>query len=219
MAKRSVAKRWWYRFIWLTCRIILTIYVGMRRKLNGHIPTTGGALVCSNHQSHLDPMLVGTAFSRRANYLARKTLFDNPAFGWLCKSLDAIPIDRDGMGLGGVKETLRRLRREEIVVIFPEGTRCTDGKIAPLKPGICSIARRGRCAMIPAGIAGSFEAWPKGRKFPFPGRVRLYFGEPITVEQIAAYSDEELLAELTQRIENCQQVAQRWRDEGKLPNA
>ncbi len=217
MAKPSLVKRWWYVFCWVVVRCALTIGFRLRAKNRKHVPKEGGAMLCSNHQSHLDPMLVGTSLHRRANYLARKTLLDIPVFDRLMLSLDAIPIDRDGLGLSGIKETLRRLRANELVLMFPEGTRSSDGKVAPLKSGICALARRGRCPLVPIGIAGAYEAWPRHHKLPYPGRVRVVFGEPISVEQIAELSDEELLVELTQQMQKCQEAAQQWRDNGKLP--
>ena len=66
----------------------------------------GGVLVVSNHQSHLDPPLIGIGCPRRMNYLARDTLFRFAPFAWLIRSVDAIPIDREGIGLGGIKEAL-----------------------------------------------------------------------------------------------------------------
>ena len=92
----------------------------------------------SNHQSHLDPVLVGLASDQRLNYLARDTLFGFAPFRWLINSLDAIPIDREGLGLGGLKETLKRLKRGESVLMFPEGTRTRDGEVGRLRPGFCA---------------------------------------------------------------------------------
>ena len=92
-------------------------------------------LVVSNHQSHLDPILVGLACDRRLNYVARDTLFGFAPFRWLIYSLDAIPIDREGIGLGGLKESIRRLRAGEMLLVFPEGTaQCATAKSASLSP-------------------------------------------------------------------------------------
>ena len=112
---------------------------GVRYSGRANIPKTGAVLVVSNHQSHLDPTLVGAGCDRRMNYLARETLFHFAPLRWLIRSLDAIPIDRDGLGLNGIKESLRRLKRGEMVLIFPEGTRTRDGDVAPFRPGLpCS---------------------------------------------------------------------------------
>ena len=126
-----------------------------------HVPPSGGGLVMSNHQSNMDPVLVGLATNRRLNYLARETLFAFAPFRWLIKSLDAIAIDREGLGLAGLKETLRRLKRGELVLIFPEGTRTRDGEIAPLKSGFCAVARRIRVvAPDPTAAAANRIAGP-----------------------------------------------------------
>ena len=112
-------------------------------------PIEGGAIVCCNHQSFFDPVIVGLVCDRRLNYLARENLFHSRAFGALIRWYDAIPIQRDGLGLSGLKETLRRLKRGEFVLVFPEGTRTRDGQVQTLKPGICVLSP------TRAGAAGS----------------------------------------------------------------
>src|SRR6185369_4246968 len=94
-------------------------------------------------------------------------------------SLDAIPIDRDGLGLAGLKETLKRLKRGEMVLIFPEGTRTPDGQVAPLKPGFCAIARRANVPLVPVAIDGAFDAWPRFSPVPRPATIHVEFGPPI----------------------------------------
>ena len=102
------------------------------------------------------------------NYLARETLFRFAPLGWLIHSLDAIPIDRDGLGLNGIKESLRRLKRGEMVLIFPEGTRTRDGEMAPFRPGFTVLAARSKAWILPVAIEGAFDAWPRSRKLPRP---------------------------------------------------
>ena len=106
------------------------------------MPATGGGLVLSNHQSNLDPIVIGLCCTRRLNYVARQTLFSFAPLRWLLESLEVIPIDREGSGFGGLKETLKRLKRGEIVVLFPEGTRTPDGEVHSMKPGFCALAKR-----------------------------------------------------------------------------
>src|SRR6185436_16558080 len=118
------------------------------------------------------------------NYLARDTLFNVPGLSLLIAFLDAIPIDREGGGLAGLKETLKRLKAGELVLIFPEGTRTGDGEVAPLKPGFISVARRSRVPLIPVGLEGAFQAWPRTSPFPRVGRIAIVIGEPISAEQI-----------------------------------
>ena len=199
----------WASYRATQCALWLIALVVFRARRGGIdlIPATGAALFCSNHQSFLDPMLIGAASPRRLNYLARDTLFKSRFFGWLIRWYDSIPIDRTGMGISGIKETLRRLKREQAVVVFPEGTRTRDGEIASLKPGFCAIARRGKATLVPIGIEGAFDAWPRGQKWPKTKPIRIEFGEPIPPETAAEWDDEQLVAELERRIRECHERA------------
>ena len=147
MAQRSLPQRLWYDALRVICRLTGILVFRIRCRGREFVPRDGGGLVLSNHQSHLDPVLVGLATDRRLNYLARDTLFKFAPFRWLINSLDAIPLDREGLGLGGLKETLKRLKRGELVLIFPEGTRTRDGEVGTLKPGFCAGPSRRRAAV------------------------------------------------------------------------
>jgi 1-acyl-sn-glycerol-3-phosphate acyltransferase len=204
---RTLVKRVGYDAIKCLLQFVAVSGYGLRVIGRDHWPQTGGGLICSNHQSMFDPPLVGITCQRRMNYLARDTLFPIPVLGSLIRFLDAIPIDREGVGLSGIKETLRRLKAGELVLIFPEGTRTSDGDVKPLKPGFISLARRGRVPLVPVGLDGTYQAWPRTSRFPRLGRVAVAIGEPISVEQVAAMSDSDLLADLAQRIRVCHEEA------------
>ena len=150
----------WYRLFQRMLQLAAVLAYRVRYSGWQTFRQEGGVLVVSNHQSHLDPPLVGIGCPRRMNYLARDTLFRFAPFGWLIHSVDAIPIDREGIGLGGIKEALKRLKRGEMVLIFPEGTRTHDGEIAPFRPGFTTLAVRSKAAILPVAIDGAFEAFP-----------------------------------------------------------
>ena len=82
-------------------------------------------------------------------------------------------------GSGGIKESLKRLKRGEMVLIFPEGTRTRDGEIAPFRPGFTALAVRSNAAILPVAVEGAFQVWPRWKKFPGLGRIRVHYGEPI----------------------------------------
>jgi len=192
-------------------RIIFLLAFRFRCLGRQHLPEDGGALICANHQSFLDPVLVGTTCDRRLNYIARKTLFRFGAFARLISFWDAIPIDQEGSGLGGIKESLKRLRRGELVLIFPEGSRTEDGEVAEFKPGFCSLARRGRVPVVPLAFDGAFDAWPRWRPFPVPAPICICIGEPLSCELIKSLTDEELVAEVRQRVLGCHKRARELR--------
>jgi 1-acyl-sn-glycerol-3-phosphate acyltransferase len=207
MAQRSLFRRAGYAFLRWLARLIAVACYRIRYRGRAHIPATGSAVVCSNHQSFFDPIFVGTAFNRRLNYLARKSLFGGP-LGWLLQFLDSIPIDREGFNLGAVKETLTRLKRGEMVLMFPEGTRSPDGRMQPLKSGFVPLVRRSRAILLPVALDGAYQAWPRRARWPRMGRVQVCIGEPISPEEVAAMDDEALLAELERRMRDCLARAQ-----------
>ncbi len=207
MSQRSLFKRSGYSFLRVLSRLSVVLAFRIRCHKRERVPTEGGALVCSNHQSFFDPVLVGVGFNRRLNYIARKTLFRFGPFRWAIEFLDAIPIDRDGFGLAGIKETLRRLKRGEMVLIFPEGTRTNDGEVSRLKPGFVALARRGKVPLLPVGMDGAYDAWPRKLLLPRLAKIHVWIGEPITPEMITDLSDEELVQELERRIRECHSLA------------
>jgi 1-acyl-sn-glycerol-3-phosphate acyltransferase len=170
-------------------------------------PVRDGDLICPNHQSNLDPLVVGVACPRAVNYLGKETLFRWPPLGWFLRWNDVIPIDRSRSGIGGMKETLRRLKRGESVALFPEGSRSRDGELQPLMKGFCSLARRTSARLVPVGIEGTFAALPPSASVPRPGRVRVVFGTPIDPDEYADLDDDQLVELLSRRIAVCFAVA------------
>jgi 1-acyl-sn-glycerol-3-phosphate acyltransferase len=185
--------------------LAFAIYFRLRIKGREHVPK-GPMLVCSNHQSHLDPVLVGLACYDPITYLARDTLFK----GWFAKLIvymGAIPIQRDGLGFAGVKKTLERLKIGEKVLVFPEGTRSPDGQLHPFKGGLALIARRAKVPLLPMAIAGAYEAWPRRQKLPMPRTIQMVVGPVIPLEVVQSLDDEQLTALLQSEIEKCWQAA------------
>lgn len=210
-ARRSLGNRAWHAFLKFNCQLGAVSALNIRCGGRDNVPPVGGGLMLSNHQSNLDPVLVGLACNRRLNYVARKTLFKFAPLRWLINSLDAIPIDLEGSGLEGLKETLKRLKRGEIVLLFPEGTRTPNGEVLRMKPGFCAIARRSRLPLFPVALDGAWHAWPRQQLLPGRAIVHVQFGEPIGPELIATLSDEQLTAEVERRIKACHALARQGR--------
>lgn len=198
--------RYWYELCRMVVYLFALVFYRARHTGTQNIPAEGPVLMVSNHQSHLDPPLVGCGCRRHMNFLARDTLFLSPVFAKLISSVNAIPIDREGGGLAGIKETLRRLKRGEMVLLFPEGTRTPNGEIQRFRPGFTTLAVRSKAAIVPAAIEGAFRAWPKTRKFPRFGVIHVHYGEPILPEQVQAMNEGELVAEVERRVRECQAV-------------
>lgn len=159
---RALMHRFWYPPV----STLMTLLFSVRTWGWQHVPMDGGLLVVANHQSFFDPVLVGMALRRRLSYLARKTLFRNPFFAWLIQSFGTIPIDQEKPSLEGIRSALELLRRQEAVVLFPEGERTPHGQMLPLKPGVALLVRRGQVPVLPVGIAGAYDIWPRHAPFP-----------------------------------------------------
>ena len=209
--KSGLFKSAFYRVVRLTARILSVYIFDIRCHDREHTLVDGGAIILSTHQSHFDPVLIGVTFNEHLNYLARRTLFDNVVFAWVIRMLDAIELDRDRSGLAGLKETMKRPKRGEKVLIFPEGTRTNDGKIAPLKPGFLAVARRTKVPLIPVAITGAFEVLPRGSKLPVRYPFRVAVGKAIEPEEFAGLDDDGFLELVSSRLHACYSRAQNSR--------
>lgn len=213
--------------VWVVLQILFqalfSVWLGYRatgyRKLEGE----GGALVLANHQSFLDPLVVGLPFQRPISFLARDSLFRVPVVGWILKNTHVMPINQQAASTASFRDMVKRVQDGWLVGVFPEGTRSATGEIGVLKPGFAAVVRRAKLPVYPVGIAGAYHALPLGGWFLKPSRVRVVFGAPLTVEELEKYTsreqDQELMELVRQRIIACHQAAEAWRISGKPPQS
>lgn len=184
-----------------------------------HLPKTGPVLLVANHQSLLDPPLVGLCANRPLTYLARHGLFDNKYFGAFIRYYGARPIVQDA-GKGGLQAVLDALDRQEAVLVFPEGERTLHGKMNELKPGVSLIVKRANCPVLPVGIAGAYDAWPRNTKrpkfnplfLPDSGRgISVVYGPPVHTDELKALDRAAMLGDLERRIRDVQDKAEKLR--------
>ena len=145
------------------------------RPAGSHIPARAGSLLVSNHLSHLDVFVLGIPTPRPLNYVARSTLF-LPLLGAFIRSVGGFPIQREGMGASGVKETLRRVRKGGVVLLFPEGTRSRDGRLARDQAGDRRAGLRARCRSSPRAWPGRSRPGPGAGPSPLPHPIRIAYG-------------------------------------------
>ena len=205
---RSTASFFWYRFVQYTVATLAEVLLRWRATGQQNVPSSGGVLLVCNHVSFLDVLFLGIPLRRPVNYVARSTLFV-PILGPFIRSVGAFPIQREGIGASGMKETLRRLKAGGIVALFPEGTRSPNGELGPLKPGIAALAARVGVPVVPAGVAGMFESWPRTRPFPVPHPVRIHFGTPILPAELAGLDTEATTALIRDRMVESHERARR----------
>ena len=117
------------------------------------------------------------------NYLARQTLFELASLRKFLNLNDALPIGRKSIGLAGVKESLKRLKHGEMLVMFPGGTQSANGELLPFKPGFELLARRTRSRLLTIALDGYYQAFPHNAKLPKLGETRVVIGEPIAFDE------------------------------------
>ena len=203
--QRHVVQILFYTFVRRLLQVLFSLWFSVRCIGREKVPGDGGVLLASNHQSFLDPILVGMGLHREVHYMARETLFRNPMAGWLIRAVNAFPVKRHSADVGAIKKTLRLLESGEVVNLFGEGTRSRDGTIGEVQPGIIMLARKAGVPVVPVVIDGAFEAWPRDHKFCHCYPVRVMYGRAISPEQIRADGDEGAALALWQQQKQMQQ--------------
>ena len=160
----------------------------------------GPAILASNHASYLDPPLVGVACRKEIYYLARKSLFEKPLFGPLLARLNCVPVDRDRGDVGAVRAILRLLKSEKRVLVFPEGTRSSDGQLQPARAGLGLIITKSFAPVVPVRVFGSFAALPRAGGLQF-APITLVVGKPLFFTKKDLVTEERLVyQELSDRV-------------------
>ena len=155
------------------------------------VPPTGGAILVANHESIWDPFVLGVATPREIHYLAKAELFRWWPLGALLRSLNAFPVERGSGDLAAISEAARRLRRGELLGIFPQGTSKLERQNGWHR-GAARLALATGVPLIPVRLTGT-------RPLPWMTHVRIDVGGPIVVER--ARPTITMARALTERLE------------------
>ncbi|MBR5313949.1 MAG: 1-acyl-sn-glycerol-3-phosphate acyltransferase [Clostridia bacterium] len=119
-----------------------------------NIPAEGPLLVCPNHLSNWDPIILGAACDRQIRFMAKASLFKIPLLNVLIKTLGAFPIQRGMADPGALKTAIKHLKDGDAVGVFPQGKRYmnVEPKDTGVKPGIGMIAYRSKADVLPISI-------------------------------------------------------------------
>lgn len=192
-----------YTIGWHCLRTILLVVFRWKTYHVERVPLTGPVILASNHASFLDPPLAGVAVPRVVNCLARESLFRFPIMGWVLRSWSCVPVDRDGGGAAGLKAILERLRRGGAILLFPEGTRSSDGQLQPARAGVGLTVIKSDAPVVPVRVFGTFEAYGRHMRFPRPYRVAVKYGTPMDFKALreeAATCDRRRLKIIHQQV-------------------
>ena len=188
-----------YRIGYTLCNLVGKVAFDFKVYGRENLIEVGAAILASNHQSYLDPPCIGMACRNDIYYLARNTLYQRPLIGPLLKRLNTVPVDRDRGDVSSIKAIIRLLRSGHRVIIFPEGTRSSDGQLQPARAGLGMIIAKTLAPVVPVRVFGSFEALPRvgGLKLR---PVSVVVGKPMRFSEDALKGDRDVYQKLSDQV-------------------
>ena len=165
-----------------------------RIKVNGkeNIPKEGPVLLCPNHVHALDSVIILMHTKRQVHALAKDDLFNNKILNWLAKIFGIYPIKPESADIDAIKTALRIFKNNEVLMIFPEGTRNGMARGVPLKNGPVTLAIKSGTPIVPIGIKGNFKAFSK---------IVVNIGKPRDYSQYKdKLKDKEFISNLTKEL-------------------
>jgi len=165
-----------------------------------------GRLPCifiANHQSFIDVWVMMCLVPPTTRFVAKRELFRIPVFGWVLSASGCIPIDRGNrsQAIRSLEAAAERIRGGTSVVLYPEGTRSTDGRLQPFKKGAFHLALQAGVPIVPVAITGSFDVLAPVRLLARPGPVSVHVEPPIDVAPFQPGDSDGLLAVVRSAIE------------------
>jgi len=144
-----------------------------------NVPSTGGALLASNHASFADPVFLGASVNRNLHYMARASLFKPERIDRFLRSLNAFPVHRGAADRRAIRQALELLDSGNLLLMFAEGTRTYDGTLGKAQAGVGLIAHKTTAAILPVFLGGTLEVLPRKAKMLKLAKVTVSFGKPL----------------------------------------
>lgn len=165
-----------------------------------HLPSTGAAIIASNHLSFSDSIFMPLVVKRKVTFVAKAEYFTGRGIrGWLVKMFfigtGTIPVDRTGgrSAHAAIETQLRVLREGCLAGIYPEGTRSPDGRLYRGKTGVARLALESGAPVVPVAMLNGDEIQPPGRTLPRLRRVRIRFGPPLDFHRYAGMAGDRVV--------------------------
>lgn len=144
-------------------------------------------IMCANHTSNWDPPILYTATKREMYMMAKEELFKNKFIYWFAGKTNIFPVKRGKHDIESIKKSLKVLKENKILAIFPEGTRNGIKKRGKIQNGSAYLAARSGVEVIPVRIEGSFKPFTK---------VKLYYGNPLDFSKYQSKKPEKEILDL-----------------------
>ncbi|MBS1723976.1 MAG: 1-acyl-sn-glycerol-3-phosphate acyltransferase [Armatimonadetes bacterium] len=195
----------WYRTAAFLARCGFRCLGGLKVVGAERVPMSGPLLVAPIHVSHFDPPIVGATCPRPLRFMAKEELFRSRLFGGLIRSLGAYPVRRGESDTATIRKTIEWLQEGSAVLVFPEGSRGNGEEMKVIQSGIAVLAKRTGATILPVGINGTFQSYPRGAKKPKRAKFTVVYGEPFRYADLPTTGNEkqdrsQFAQELRERI-------------------
>ncbi len=206
----------WYlisRVFWLIGKIFFRMQVrGLDR-----LPKSGPFIISPNHQSYLDaPALMGILpwrVFRRQFSVGTSEIFGAGIARKIAYTLNLVPVDPDSNLVPAMKAGAFGLRKDKVLILFPEGERSIDGSPKKFKKGAAILSANLDVPIVPVALAGFHESWPRGKGFQKFTKLKVVVGEPIYPGERP--QDEAVYDSLTTELRN--RVVKMWNEVQQRP--
>lgn len=179
-----------YRFARFLLKIIFKIKYKLIVHGNTKLPNTP-LIICANHINLWDPILLAIIFDRPIRFMAKKELFENRFLGFLLNKFGAFPVDRENVNIKTIKDSIKLVKNNEVLGIFPEGTRVKTVSEDNMKTGVAMIASRSGADVIPVFINSDYK---------FRSTVEVFIREKIEISSFDDISKDIKNKEITKAI-------------------
>ncbi len=205
-----------YRLVYSLARIFFKVFFRLRIYGENHF-RLGPGIIAANHGSFYDPPVLSICCPEEVHFLAKESLFHIHFIGWLIKILNTHPVRHGASDVHILKQMIQLLKEGKKLILFPEGSRSFDGQLQPFERGFAFLAQKSNCTIFPAYLEGTFEAWPRTKRFPkFFGKITCVFGSPIEWEDFENLPKREAEEKLSLRCESSIRALKTWLENGAV---
>ena len=145
-----------------------------------HVPASGPFILALNHASLLDGVAAQAACPRVVHTMVKSSEFGSPVVGRMLVALNAFPVRRYRIDPQAVRTVLRLLGEGRAVGIYPEAERSWDGRGRAFRRGAIRLLLKAGVPVVPCGISGSYDVWPRWSRGPVRGPITVRFGPALS---------------------------------------
>lgn len=146
-----------------------------------NLPPEGPVILAINHVSLWDPIVAACSVPRQVSYMAKEELFSIPLLGPVIRRLGAFPVKRGQGDMSAIRQSLKVLKEQKVLGLFPEGTRSKTGELQKGLPGIALLMEKGKATVVPVKVSGTKKLLTKGW-----GKIEVIIGSSLTPEMLKA---------------------------------